>query len=59
MRSFGVAVIEPDDTPSNLTRRADQYLYQAKSEGKNLVRMGSGLFHFRPPQLPNETDEPA
>jgi diguanylate cyclase (GGDEF)-like protein len=57
--SIGVAVIEPEDTPSDITRRADQYLYQAKSEGKNLVRMGPGPSHVRPPVLPNGTDEPA
>ena len=57
--SIGVAVIEPEDTPSDLTRRADQYLYQAKSDGKNLVRMGPGSSHVRPQVLPNGTDEPA
>jgi diguanylate cyclase (GGDEF)-like protein len=57
--SIGVAVIEPEDTPSDLTRRADQYLYQAKSEGKNLVRMGPGPASRRPPPLVDGSDEPA
>ena len=51
--SVGVAVIEPEDSPSDLTRRADQYLYQAKSEGKNLVRMGAGSAGRQPHQLGN------
>jgi diguanylate cyclase (GGDEF)-like protein len=57
--SIGVAVIEPEDTPSDLTRRADQYLYQAKSEGKNRVRMGPGLASRQPPPLIDGSDEPA
>jgi diguanylate cyclase (GGDEF)-like protein len=57
--SIGVAVIEPEDTPSDLTRRADQYLYQAKSDGKNLVRMGQRLSNARNQLLSHGTDEPA
>jgi diguanylate cyclase (GGDEF)-like protein len=36
--SIGVAVIEKDEDAVALMSRADQYLYQAKAEGKNLVR---------------------
>ena len=57
--SIGVAVIEPEDTPADLARRADQYLYQAKSEGKNLVRMGGTSSNTRPPLLTSGADEPA
>jgi diguanylate cyclase (GGDEF)-like protein len=57
--SIGVAVIEPEDTPSDLTRRADQYLYQAKSEGKNLVRMDAGSVSSRTSMLTDGADEPA
>ena len=41
--SIGVAVIERGDTPQDLIRRADQCLYQAKAEGKNCVRLNSGV----------------
>lgn len=35
--SIGVAVTKADDTPADVMRRADQYLYQAKVAGKNRV----------------------
>ena len=38
--SIGVAVNGPGETPADLIRRADLYLYQAKAEGKNRVRVG-------------------
>jgi len=41
--SIGVAVIKRGDTSADLIGRADQCLYQAKTEGKNRVRMSSGL----------------
>jgi diguanylate cyclase (GGDEF)-like protein len=57
--SIGVAVIEPEDSPSDLTRRADQFLYQAKSEGKNLVRMAGVTAARQPPLLADGADETA
>jgi diguanylate cyclase (GGDEF)-like protein len=36
--SIGVAVIGPDDEPADLVRRADECLYRAKADGKNVVR---------------------
>jgi diguanylate cyclase (GGDEF)-like protein len=35
--SIGVTVAQPDDTVTTLINRADQALYQAKSEGRNRV----------------------
>jgi diguanylate cyclase (GGDEF)-like protein len=35
--SVGVAVAEADDSAAELLRRADRYLYQAKTAGKNTV----------------------
>jgi len=35
--SFGVAVLEAEDTPEDLLRRADDRLYQAKARGRNRV----------------------
>lgn len=35
--SFGIAALRPGDTLSNLVRRADIALYQAKTEGRNRV----------------------
>ncbi len=45
--SIGAAVIQRGDTPAEIVRRADQCLYQAKAEGKNRVRMSSGLATIR------------
>ena len=45
--SIGAAIIQRGDTPADLVRRADQCLYQAKAEGKNRVRMNSGLSAVR------------
>ena len=36
--SIGVAVIAPSDTAADLIQRADRCMYQAKADGKNLVR---------------------
>ena len=36
--SIGVAVYAPGDSPADLVSRADQCLYRAKADGKNLVR---------------------
>ena len=41
--SIGVAVIEKDEDAATLMSRADQYLYQAKADGKNLVRAAAKL----------------
>ena len=49
--SIGVAIIEPGDAPEDLIRRADRHLYQAKAEGKNRVRVNSGLPRVRPMPL--------
>jgi diguanylate cyclase (GGDEF)-like protein len=38
--SFGVASITPGETSDSLVKRADEYLYQAKNEGRNCVRGG-------------------
>lgn len=42
--SIGVAVVAPGDSPADLVSRADQCLYRAKADGKNLVRS-------HPPQI--------
>lgn len=58
--SIGVAVIEAGDAPEDLIRRADRQLYLAKAEGKNCVRVSSGLSNVRP-MLPvrRSNQEPA
>lgn len=35
--SFGVATLQPDDTPDSLIFRADKALYRAKDKGRNCV----------------------
>ncbi len=45
--SIGVAVIAAGENAADVLLRADQYLYQAKAEGKNTVRS-------HPPQAPTE-----
>ena len=45
--SIGVAVIEKDEDAAALMARADQYLYQAKADGKNLVRSSAGARAWR------------
>lgn len=58
--SIGVAVIERGDSSADLIRRADQCLYQAKAEGKNRVRVSSGLPTLRPvPLIGRNTNGPA
>jgi diguanylate cyclase (GGDEF)-like protein len=58
--SIGVAVIEAGDSPADLIRRADQYLYQAKAAGKNCVRLNSERRGGRTPPLTlRSTNEPA
>ena len=37
--SIGVAVMKPGDTAADVMLRADRSLYQAKADGKNLVRV--------------------
>jgi diguanylate cyclase (GGDEF)-like protein len=37
--SFGIASLRPGDTLSDLLRRADAALYQAKTEGRNRVSL--------------------
>lgn len=44
--SFGIASLRPGDTLSDLLRRADAALYQAKTEGRNRV----SLFIEEPPR---------
>lgn len=53
--SIGVAVMEPDDSAADLILRADQAMYQAKADGKNLVRAQA----FRPASVRATTSEPA
>ncbi len=53
--SIGVAVIEPGDSASDLILRADQGMYQAKADGKNLVRAQAS----RPVGVPASASEPA
>ena len=45
--SIGAAVIERDEDGPALISRADRYLYQAKADGKNLVRAASTEDHRR------------
>lgn len=40
--SVGVAVMEADDSPAELLQRADRFMYQAKTAGKNTVRAHQG-----------------
>jgi diguanylate cyclase (GGDEF)-like protein len=49
--SIGVAVVVPGDSTADLVSRADQCLYRAKADGKNLVRS-------HPPQTVFELPEP-
>ena len=37
--SFGVAQCWPDDSPQSLIKRVDRALYQAKADGRNVVRL--------------------
>jgi diguanylate cyclase (GGDEF)-like protein len=37
--SVGVAIMDSDETPEQILRRADESLYHAKAAGKNCVRM--------------------
>ncbi len=37
--SFGVAALQDSESAENLVNRADQALYQAKNDGRNLVRI--------------------
>lgn len=39
--SLGVTTVKPDDTIRTIVRRADDYLYQAKNEGRNRVKSES------------------
>lgn len=57
--SIGVAVVAPGDSAGDLVSRADQCLYRAKADGKNLVRShpaGSEL--VKPPDAVVENDVP-
>ena len=45
--SIGAAVIEQDEDGPTLMSRADRHLYQAKAEGKNVVRAGAPEDHRR------------
>jgi diguanylate cyclase (GGDEF)-like protein len=57
--SIGIALLEPGDTPSDLISRADRFLYQAKAEGKNRVRMHRGLPHQGSPfKMTGDEQEP-
>ena len=38
--SMGATHVQPDDTSESLLKRADQFLYQAKTEGRNRVVFG-------------------
>ena len=49
--SIGVAVMAPGDSPTDLIRRADQSMYQAKAAGKNLISVNGQLPHARRPPL--------
>ncbi|HJU43651.1 MAG TPA: diguanylate cyclase [Vicinamibacterales bacterium] len=46
--SIGAAVIEKDEDAPALIARADRYLYQAKADGKNLVRAESADDGWQP-----------
>jgi diguanylate cyclase (GGDEF)-like protein len=49
--SIGVAVMGPGDGPTDLIRRADQSMYQAKASGKNLIRINGELPDAHHPPL--------
>jgi diguanylate cyclase (GGDEF)-like protein len=53
--SIGVAVIEPGDSAADLILRADQGMYRAKADGKNLVR---GLLRPADGDVPGSEREP-
>jgi diguanylate cyclase (GGDEF)-like protein/PAS domain S-box-containing protein len=50
--SFGVAQLEPNDTPETLLRRSDQALLTAKAQGRNqVVQLGNAM---QTPQQPKK-----
>jgi diguanylate cyclase (GGDEF)-like protein len=54
--SIGVAVAEPGDTAGALVSRADQCLYRAKADGKNLVRAHPAQMFELPAPLASAVD---
>ncbi|TIP29888.1 MAG: GGDEF domain-containing protein [Mesorhizobium sp.] len=51
--SFGVAELHPTENFSDLLRRADEALYQAKGSGRNCVRISIGSIAARQPAVAN------
>lgn len=35
--SIGITLVEPEDTPDSLIKRADELMYESKKKGKNCV----------------------
>ncbi len=53
--SFGVALLEPNESPNDLLQRVDQRLYEAKIRGRNRVVGGGSDDEFFSPSRPART----